>query len=160
MKLVLNDRPLELTQRGKGYAVSVGGQSLEVEVLRAADGWLELLVDGRRVRAYVSAEQEKRWVTVGGRTSLLTRASGATGSRAAHPHAADLTAPMPGQVRAVNVSQGDPVRKGQTLVVVEAMKMELRVQSPRDGVVGRVYVSPGESVEREQVLIEVDEPRS
>ena len=111
------------------------------------------------MRAQVSAEQDRRWVTVAGRTFQLTRSSGGAGVRGAHPHASNLTAPMPGQVRAVNVAPGEVVRAGQTLVVVEAMKMELRVQSPRDGVVGRVLVRVGESVEREQVLVEVDEPK-
>ena len=158
MKLTLNGLPLELNSRGRGFVVTLGERTFEVELLHAGEGWLELLVDGRRVRAQVSSDQDTRWVTVDGRTSRLNRSSGAGAGRGAHTHASSLTAPMPGQVRAVNVAAGDSVHKGQTLIVVEAMKMELRVQSPRDGVVGRVFVSVGESVEREQVLIEVNEP--
>jgi biotin carboxyl carrier protein len=64
---------------------------------------------------------------------------------------------MPGQVRALNVSEGDAVTKGQTLLVLEAMKMEIRVQAPRDGSVKKLFVKQGQTVEREQVLIEIDE---
>jgi pyruvate carboxylase subunit B len=64
---------------------------------------------------------------------------------------------MPGQVRAVNVQAGDPVTKGQTLLLLEAMKMEIRVQAPMDGVVKRLIVKQGQTVEREQVLIEIEE---
>ena len=62
---------------------------------------------------------------------------------------------MPGQVRAVNVSEGDAVTKGQTLLVLEAMKMEIRVHAPRDGVVKKLLVKQGQTVEREQILIEI-----
>jgi biotin carboxyl carrier protein len=74
-----------------------------------------------------------------------------------HHHAAgELTAPMPGQVRTVNVSEGDAVTKGQTLLVLEAMKMEIRVQAPRDGVVSSVLVTGGQTVEREQILVKIE----
>ena len=62
---------------------------------------------------------------------------------------------MPGQVRAVNVSEGDSVTKGQTLLVLEAMKMEIRIQSPMDGAVKKLLVKHGQTVEREQMLIEI-----
>jgi acetyl-CoA/propionyl-CoA carboxylase biotin carboxyl carrier protein len=68
-----------------------------------------------------------------------------------------LTAPMPGQVRTVNVTVGEAVTKGQTLLVLEAMKMEIRIQAPSDGVVERLAVEQGETVEREQVLAEIGE---
>jgi 3-methylcrotonyl-CoA carboxylase alpha subunit len=64
---------------------------------------------------------------------------------------------MPGQIRALNVSEAEAVTKGQTLLVLEAMKMEIRVQAPRDGVVKKLFVEQGQTVEREQVLIEIEE---
>jgi biotin carboxyl carrier protein len=73
-----------------------------------------------------------------------------------HHAAGELTAPMPGQVRAVNVGEGDEVLKGQTLLLLEAMKMEIRVQAPRDGIVKKLLVKQGQTVERDQVLIEVE----
>jgi 3-methylcrotonyl-CoA carboxylase alpha subunit len=97
-------------------------------------------------------------VTVAGQTIMLARSSGARqGGRGHHQAAGALTAPMPGQVRALNVSEGEPVTKGQTLLVLEAMKMEIRVQAPQDGVVKTLFVKPGQTVEREQLLIEIDQ---
>jgi 3-methylcrotonyl-CoA carboxylase alpha subunit len=82
-------------------------------------------------------------VTINGQTIVLTKASGARRSGHGHQHAArELTAPMPGQVRAVNVSEGDAVTKGQTLLVLEAMKMEIRVQAPFVGQVSSISVKP------------------
>ena len=70
--------------------------------------------------------------------------------------AGSLHAPMPGSVVSVAVGVGDRVRKGQTLVVLEAMKMEHPIGSPEDGVVTEVKVSAGEQVERGALLVVVD----
>ena len=142
---------------GKSYRVTLGENAFDVEILQAKDGKLDLLIDGKHVAAYVSSENTKRWVTVNGQTFVLTKSTGAPKSRGSHHHAAgELTAPMPGQVRAVNISEGDTVSKGQTLLLLEAMKMEIRVQAPFDGKVSSVLVNVGQPVEREQMLVILD----
>lgn len=157
MRSTFDNTTIELTPSGKGYRIELGDKSVDVEVLNSGDGRLDLLVDGKRLTAYVSSDNAKRWVTVNGQTFVLTKSSGARKSAGGHHHAAgELTAPMPGQVRAVNVSEGETVTKGQTLLLLEAMKMEIRVQAPRDGVVVSVQVKQGQTVEREQLLITVE----
>jgi biotin carboxyl carrier protein len=64
---------------------------------------------------------------------------------------------MPGQVRAVNVGEGEAVTKGQTLLLLEAMKMEIRIQAPMDGVVKKLFVKQGQTVEREQILVTMED---
>lgn len=157
MKITLDNTTIDITPTGKSYRAAFGDKIVEVEILRAEGGQLELLVDGKRVTAYVSSDNAKRWVTINGRTVLLTKQSGSRRSAGGHHHAAgELTAPMPGQVRAVNVSEGEAVVKGQTLMVLEAMKMEIRIQAPSDGTVKKLSVKQGQTVEREQVLITVE----
>lgn len=63
---------------------------------------------------------------------------------------------MPGTVIAVKVTAGDAVERGQTLVVVEAMKMELEVKAAADGTVAAVLCSPGESVTKGQPLVALE----
>jgi biotin carboxyl carrier protein len=149
---------VDLTPTGKAYRAMIGDETVNVEILQAGDGKLDLLIDGKRVTAYVSSDNAKRWVTVNGKTFVLTKSSGRSSRGHGQHHAAgELTAPMPGQVRAVNVSEGEVVTKGQTLLVLEAMKMEIRVQAPQDGVVKKLFVKQGQTVEREQVLVEIQE---
>ena len=152
--------PLDLTPTGKTYRVTVDEKTVEVEVLRvhAEHGQLDLLIDGQRVTAHVSVDGARSWVTVNGQTVMLTKtAAGARKNGGGHHHAAgELTAPMPGQVRAVNVGEGEMVTKGQTLMVLEAMKMEIRIQATMDGKVAKLLVKQGQTVEREQALIEIE----
>jgi len=150
--------PITLLLTGKSYQATIGDKTIEVEILQTSDGKLDFLIDGRRVTAHVSSDSAKRWVTVAGQTFVLTKSSGATrGGHGDHHAAGELTAPMPGQIRAVNVGEGDTVAKGQTLLVIEAMKMEIRIQAPRDGIVKKLSVKQGQIVDREQILIEIEE---
>ena len=155
MKITLDNTSIDITPTGKSYRITIGERTVEVEILGTQDGQLKLLIDGERVTAYVSSDNAKRWVTINGRTYLLTKQSGSRKSGAKHDHSGELTAPMPGQVRAVNVSEGDVVTKGQTLMILEAMKMEIRIQAPGDGTVDKLFVKQGDTVEREQMLIEI-----
>ena len=155
MKLTFDNNTVDLTPTGKSYRATLGGKTVDVEILGAQDGHLDLLIEGEPVTAYVSSDNAKRWVTINGRTFLLTKQSGSRRVGAKHDQSGELTAPMPGQVRALNVSEGEAVVKGQTLMVLEAMKMEIRIQAPAEGKVKKLFVKQGEAVEREQVLIEI-----
>jgi biotin carboxyl carrier protein len=157
MKLIFNDIALDVSSNGKLFTLTLDGETIHAEVLYEENGKVDLLINGKRVTAYVSSDNARRWVTVHGQTFVLTKASGTRKGEHAGQHAAgELTAPMPGQIRAVNVSEGDTVTKGQTLLIVEAMKMEIRVQAPFDGMVSSVAVKVGQTVEREQFLVKID----
>ncbi len=71
-----------------------------------------------------------------------------------------LEAPMPGTVLLVKVVDGEQVRQGQVLLVLESMKMELDISAPRDGVVEGLSLRPGDRVGVGQVLLAVSEPTS
>lgn len=156
MKITFGLQTLELNPSGEKYIANIDGETVSIQIIRAENGRMDLLMDGQQVTAYVSSDMAKRWVTINGQTSMLTKTSGAKqGVR--HDHAGGLIAPMPGQVRSVSVSVGDVVKKGQTLVVIEAMKMEIRIQALKDGIVKTVHVKQGQTVEREQILIEMED---
>lgn len=67
-----------------------------------------------------------------------------------------LSAPMPGLVVGVQVQPGDMVERGQVLVVLESMKMQMQMRAPRDGQVARVAVKPGSQVEKGTLLVQID----
>lgn len=67
--------------------------------------------------------------------------------------ASPLRAPMPGNILDIRVSQGEAVKAGQTLVILEAMKMENEIVAPRDGVVNQITTSKGATVDTGATLV-------
>jgi biotin carboxyl carrier protein len=65
----------------------------------------------------------------------------------------DLKAPMPGKILSVGVKEGDTVKKGDVVLILEAMKMENVLKSPADATIKAVKVVPGENVEKNHVLV-------
>jgi biotin carboxyl carrier protein len=63
---------------------------------------------------------------------------------------------MPGKVTKVAVAEGEEVRKNQTLVIVEAMKMENEIKTSIDGVVAKIHVAAGDLVDAERPLVEIE----
>lgn len=104
-----------------------------------ARGVWNLELGGRRLT--VSALDARRWAL---------RAQKAVATRIAGPF--ELVAPMPGLIVDVEVALGDAIRKGQGVVIMEAMKMENELRSEVDGVVAAVRVQPGQTVERGELL--------
>ncbi|MBW3468869.1 acetyl-CoA carboxylase biotin carboxyl carrier protein subunit [Arthrospiribacter ruber] len=68
--------------------------------------------------------------------------------------AKDIKAPMPGLIFDIKVKEGDEVKKGDPVLILEAMKMENILKSPGDGTVQAIKIKKGESVEKNQVLIQ------
>lgn len=66
-----------------------------------------------------------------------------------------IAAPMPGTIVSVNVSDGQSVKKGDVLVVLEAMKMENEIKAPKDGTITGISVSKGESVDTGATLVTI-----
>jgi biotin carboxyl carrier protein len=123
------------------YSVLIDGQSYEAYVYPSDEGW-QVLLHGHLYAAQVEDERERR-----------LRAAG--GSRVAERGEYLLKAPMPGLVVSIPVVEGQAIKKGEVLLVLESMKMQNELKSPRDGSVSRIRVKPGDSVEQRQTLMSV-----
>jgi len=128
---------------------------------RIDGGWL-LTTEAGQARAFTAQQGTVRWVHVDGAAFVMERIEAETADRGwqgPSTHALDddgLDAPMFGMVRAIYVRPGDQVTAGQTLMVLEAMKMELKTTAPFDGTVTEVWVDEGEQVQRGQRLLELE----
>jgi biotin carboxyl carrier protein len=123
------------------YSLIVDGKSHESYVQQGDDNW-QVLLRGRLYPVIVEDEREKR----------LRAAAGSGVAESGEFH---LKAPMPGLVVTVLVTEGQEVKKGQVLLILESMKMQNELKSPRDGTIGRIRVKAGESVEQRQTLLSV-----
>jgi len=111
----------------------------------------------RRSRAFVAREGDRVFAQIDGRSHRLTVVTRAAAETAEHgPAQGELEAPMPGRVTRVAVTVGDAVKRGQELIVVEAMKMENALVAPTDGVVKSVAVKVGDMVAPGPSLVVVE----
>ncbi|MET9292936.1 biotin carboxylase N-terminal domain-containing protein [Streptomyces sp. NPDC003077] len=119
------------------------------------DNTVTLIRDGLTHTFHHATDPRGTWLGRDGEAWHLTEhdpvAAALTGGAGAHGADA-LTAPMPGTVTVVKAAVGDEVTAGQSLLVVEAMKMEHVIAAPHDGVVSELDVTPGSTVAMDQVL--------
>jgi len=138
----------EITVKEQRFCV--GGEEHEVRI--SADA---LEVDGHRFKVTSAYHQGRWWVHNHQGTACFQEKS-----RLPVPGTAagggGLTAPMPGCVVEVLVSEGDPVERGQPLLKLEAMKMEQVIASPAKGIVTRVHFSVGEQVDAGDRLVDLN----
>jgi acetyl/propionyl-CoA carboxylase alpha subunit len=148
---------VELIRTADGYLVRHGDQTHDVKITQSNEGRIELQIDGKDVSLYMAVQGDDHWVAYNGRAYELRQEKQGRrrGSASAVSSEGVLRAPMPGQIRSINIGVGDEVKKGQSLLVLEAMKMEIRIQSPSDGVIASLPVSEADQVEKDQVLVEV-----
>lgn len=147
---------------GDRYRVRVDDREYLVRARLGDRGRIDMGVGDQRLRAYVARQQDRSkdvtYVGLDGQSWIFSkpesrrRRSGGAGDAAGA-----LTATMPGLVLDVLVAPGDAVVKGDTLVLMEAMKMELRITAPADGVVSMVGCEAGQVVERGRVLVEIED---
>jgi len=143
--------------------VSVDGKVFEVD-FESVSGQpvYSLIVDGRSHESYIYQGEENWQVLLRGRLYPVTvederekRLRSAAGGGVVETGEFHLRAPMPGLVVALHVAEGQEVKKGQVILILESMKMQNELKSPRDGTIGRIRVKAGESVEQKQTLLSV-----
>ena len=146
---------VEIRPRGDGLRVTLDGRELAVDAVPLGR-MTSLLVDGRSHDLAVEAEADGYRVHFPGRSVRVELVDAARGA-ATPAHRANgparLTAPMPGRVVRVLVDAGAEVAAGQGVAVVEAMKMENELRSPRAGRVEQVAVREGQAVEAGALLL-------
>ncbi len=138
--------------------VTLGGKTSRVTVSPAGDGLTySVLVDGARKVVYAAAESQNVELLIDGDLYTTSRtappAPGAQGSGSGGSGPLTIKAPMPGVVKEVLVATGDQVEQGAPLLVLEAMKMNNQIRSPRAGSVTRLAVHPGQRLNRGDELL-------
>ena len=149
----LDGRPAEValghTDGTPVRGLVLGAESYRLVGERGARGVWRVGLRGRTYEVEIIDERTKAI------RDLAGSGASATGPR-------PVVAPMPGMVVKVEVSEGDVVRAGQGVVIVEAMKMENELRASGPGRVRRVHVSRGDAVAKDQILVEIEavEPAS
>jgi acetyl/propionyl-CoA carboxylase alpha subunit len=156
MRFVSGDDRREVTLRETrdGLVVTVDGIPSSPRVSQIAPGAF-VLQDGLRSETFLCVRDGEA-LHVFWRGAVHELREEREGGRTAERQASGvLEAPMPGTVIAVRVAVGQAVKKGEDMLVIEAMKMESSLRAPRDGIVKSVSAKPGDRVSPGVVLVEL-----
>lgn len=146
-----------LTPQPNGhYSLQMNGKDYQARVWLGDSGKMTLALDGhRQTLTVIAGEADVWWVYAGGQSYSLTWISPMPEAGRGKVAEGSLHAPMPGQVRAVNVTVGQKVSPGDTLMILEAMKMEHRIKAPYAGEVTAVHYAVGQQTQADAVLLEL-----
>ena len=158
----VNDQSFEIEMSESGFVVN--GKAISWDVSKVREGYFHILLDNGSYRAEVvdiDVVTKRVTIKVNGRHypvilkdkfDMLLEKMGMTANAGARVN--HVRAPMPGLIVEMKVKDGDEVKAGDTLLILEAMKMENMIKAPGDATVKTVKVRKGEGVEKNQVLIE------
>ena len=139
-----------------GTVVSLGGSEIRAR-MGGEEGELWAEIDGRRLRFRAHLADDRLALVRAGRRVEFRLADDRPAVREEEEGADLRVAPMPGRVIRLMVGAGDAVRKGQPLAILEAMKMEQRIEAPHDGRVSAVHVAEGEQIAEGTRLLDLVE---
>jgi biotin carboxyl carrier protein len=145
---------VDLQFEGGTYRATVDGTEYVVEAQHLDDATLSLVIDGRRYRVDLARHGRECSVAVGGEVYIFVPETGGISAHSmANVAAPEVIAPMPGKVLQIAVQPGDHVAAGDTLLILEAMKMETRLTAEAAASVAEVRVAAGDMVNGGQVLV-------
>ena len=152
---------IELAKAAAGWECRVDGQPIQVDALIPRRDVLSLLVDGHcyEIKREQTATDLHMWV---GSARFAVELRDPRSLRSRQKAAGDekgprkILAPMPGRIVRLLVAENSEVEAGQGIVVVEAMKMQNEIKSPKKGVVKKILASPGAAVNPGDVLAIVE----
>ena len=124
----------------KTFKFKIKGQKYDIAVNEADENHLDVDVNGTTYLVEVEQTATSK------KTPKLVR----------KPVSHKVKAPLPGSIMKINVKPGDEVIKGQTLLVMEAMKMENNIQAEKEGTVADIKVKEGDSVLQDDILLEME----
>ena len=156
------EKLLELDRSGDDVRARIDGREYDLKVSEPEPGLFVLRDGARRSVAFVSRSADgSSLVTVDGRTLdvRLTdpkRLRGATSGQEHGDGLAEIKTAMPGKVVRILVTVGDAVAKGDGVIVVEAMKMQNEMRSPKDGTVRTIRPAEGDTVNAGDVLVVIE----
>ena len=151
---------ITVNQSGRVSTVSIDGNSFSVENFFADANELKIIINGKPCTFCLARIRDVMHVFYDGEQYVFHDQSEAENTNHTAPAAGDggncVASPMPGTITKINCKEGDTVSENDTLVIVEAMKMENTLRSPASGTVSKVHNVQGELVEAGAPIVEID----
>jgi biotin carboxyl carrier protein len=151
---------VEIDLKDGKYLVKLGDKQYQVDSQRISENCISLLVDGKAYTVFIAEDKTKRYISVQGEQFCIEEAKAETETRSLADASTlkgipTISSPMPGKIVKILVREKDKVRKNQSLVIVEAMKMENEIRSPGAGIVKKINFKEGDLVDAAEPIVEL-----
>ncbi len=143
------------------YKVTVDGETFSVRVGRVTDHTVDVTLNGQQYTVEVEAPHRRPSKTPRLERSRVAKTARGTPERTSSPEvvasagAGDVTSPLPGKILKIMVREGDYVAEGQTVAIMEAMKMENEIEAPVSGKVSGIPAKEGENVLENALIMRI-----
>lgn len=144
---------IAVTRHRQGFVIRHDGQDYAARATLSPDGELAAYLDGHKYRAFAVMDGESLLITHEGVILRLEKAITHVEDAGDADALAMITAPMPGKILALHIAEGAQVKKGDSLVVLEAMKMEHSLSAPRDGRIDEIHFAAGDQVKEGDIIL-------
>ena len=160
-KIKVQDQSLEVSNSGTGTYI-VDGKEVKADLIKRNKKDYHLILDNRSYKIEVLEKDSRNGnliLKINDRkisthhTFKLEDLLRSLGMEAGKKKLKDIKAPMPGLVLDVLITEGQEVKEGDDLVILEAMKMENALKAPQDGIIGSISVQKQSKVDKNQILL-------
>lgn len=143
-----------IERRENNYFITYDNTEYKVEAEETRPGQLKIKIGNRLIKSVITEGEKEKFVFVEGEV-FRVRPVELTGMKKTKKKGGDLSSPISGKVVSVKVKNGDSVKKGDVLMVIEAMKMEYLIRAPFDGKVKKVNFKEKDQIEIGQSTVEL-----
>lgn len=149
----------DIKKGGNKFYIMLDGREIEAEVANLDRENLTIIIENKPYQIFLDGENQLTinnesysFEIIDEQVAKILKA----GPETVHKKEVTVTAPMPGLVIEVEVNEGASVKKGQGLLIIEAMKMQNEFKAPRDGIVKKIMVQKGQTVNSKDTLVVIE----
>jgi biotin carboxyl carrier protein len=152
---------ISIEKKDEYFVTKVNNRTFKVVLVEVGQNTMCIMIDGQNCLAYIAESEGGKYVWIGGEMVIVeeVKEEGAKRFVSQAEASGSVQTPIPGVVKKVMVKEGDKVEAGQSLFVIEAMKMENDIKSPVKGIVKKVSLKVNELVEAFKTVV-IIEPAS
>ena len=150
---------VNIRRSGSSFRLQIDDRDYDGEFSRLNNGSLEIIIDGHRSITYSEKKSDESYVFADGINYVLHRYTSRMANEVHEEKGEDLVlSPITGKLLDRKVESGSSVSEGDVIIVLEAMKMEHRLRSPRDGIISRITsIEIGGQVKEGEIMFELED---
>jgi biotin carboxyl carrier protein len=145
-------RQIEIIRRRPNLVLRVAGRDYEVAEESGSGPRRRMRVDGAPIDFAAAADGNTAFIRLRARTWQVSLVDPREAAGSLNEGVNDIRAPMPGLVVSVHKAEGDAVRRGETIVTIESMKLQMALAAPRDGIIARLIKKADETFDKDEIV--------